>query len=205
MDRHAARLALRGILLIAPAMWAGCVPPHRVAVERHPPGTLKVRFEATTSDTSCLVASAVMAANYLQNKTRFTEPAMRRAMRQRGLDESRVADVAAFLQSNGLELIALQGQRSLDRPTGLGYWLRRGYPPICIINKIGKSADYNHAVVVIGFDRPNDDPARDETIIYYLDPSSPRQLESGSARQFDGWWSAGQRALLIVTAAPGTR
>ena len=184
------------------AILAGCNQPRRIAVETHPPGTLKVRYEPTTSAKSCLVASVVMAANYVENRTRFTEPRVRRELEIADQDESKVAHLAAYLRLHGLDLIALKGQRSGNPPCGLAYWLRRGFPPICIINKIGKNADYNHAVVVIGFNRPDADPADDDTVIYYLDPSSPKQLESGPAARFDEWWSAGERALLIVTTVP---
>lgn len=196
--KYAIALPLLGLCCPGP----GCNVPRRVAVDRHPPGALKVRYECTTSDTSCLVASVVMAANYLDRRVRFKEPAVRRELERAGKDESRVADLRHFLRSKDLDLIVLEGARSLRPPNGLGYWLRRGFPAICVINKIGKDADYNHAVVVIGFGPPEADPAQDGTVIHYLDPSSPKQQESGPAERFDEWWAVSGRALLIVTTVP---
>ena len=51
------------------AMTAGCEAPRRLV--SYPPGALPVTFERSTSYSTCLAASVIMAANYLEDSPRF--------------------------------------------------------------------------------------------------------------------------------------
>ncbi len=181
---------------------SGCDKPRRSF--RLPEGCLPVRYEAATLHSTCLVASAAMSANYLLNRREFDERQIRFDLKRLGYDETRVGDLKAYLRQTPerLDLIALAGQLDATPPTGLQYWLgQRGYPVICVINRDPRGDPaFNHAVLVIGISTNPEGGSAD--IIHYLDPSSTEQLHSESADQFETFWEAGERAMLIVCRGP---
>ena len=147
----------------------------------HPEGTLRVGYEEASAPTSCLVASVAMAANYVRGERRFTEPSLRTALKEQGLDETYVADLKTFLAKNNLDLVVLAGELDGKPPTGLRFWaVDRGYPVICVINQHGGDPQFNHAVVVTGFSANAGDPSAD--IVYYLDPATREPLQSVGLR-----------------------
>jgi len=179
---------------------AGCAAPPRKVVS-HPPGTLRVVYEQSTVHSSCLVASAVMAANYLLDRRVLTEEGVRQELAARGRDETRVADIRAFLAEQGLHLVVLQGRLDGEPPAGLEYWLKnRGYPVICVINRQPGDPAFNHAVVVIGISSNPQKPGVD--IIHYLDPSSAEPLHSVERPVFQILWGAGDCAMMVVVRPP---
>ncbi len=179
---------------------AGCAAPPRKVVT-HPPGTLPVIYEQSTAHSTCLVASAVMAANYVLDRRVLTEAGVRQELVARGLDETRVADIRAFLAERDLHLVVLQGRLDGEPPVGLEYWLRnRGYPVICVINRQSGDPAFNHAVVVIGISSNPDRPGVD--IIHYLDPSSAEPLHSVERAVFEILWSGGDHAMMVVIQPP---
>jgi len=184
-------------LLAVSLFWlVGCAP-QRLA--KYPEGSLRVVYEPAGSFSSCLVASVTMAANYLRDERKFTEPGVRQELQAAGLDESKVGDVKAYLAKKGLYLVTLTGEVDGKPPTSLRYWLRkRGYPVICVINRHGVDPRFNHAVVVVGFSATaGADPA---DIIHYLDPSSSQVLISEKVTAFEAAWAHGQHAMMIVVA-----
>jgi hypothetical protein len=194
------RLAL---IAIFASTWAGCdTTPKRLAVPEHPANCLKVKYTNASHPSSCMVAAATMAANYLDGRERFQEPDVRERIRAAGLDELRVGDVKKWFADFGLNLIALQGDLSTTPPTGVPYWLQRGYPVITVINKFGQNADYNHAVVVIGIDLPDPKDPLADRLVYYLDPASMENLESARAPVFEQWWALCQNALIVMVKDP---
>lgn len=179
---------------------SGCQQPQRKLVT-HPPGTLIVHYEEASAPSACLVASVAMAANYVLGEREFTEPDLRAALRRQNLDETRVADVQAFLRQQGLEMVALAGRPDGEPPLGLRYWLvRRGYPVICIINQHDGDPELNHAVVVTGFSANPEDPSAD--IVYYLDPATRDPLQSVGLAEFQAHWAHGNHAMMIVVQPP---
>ena len=197
-SRHIGRLV---ICLLAGLLMTGCVAPRPPVT--HPPGTLRVAYERSESHTGCLVASAAMAANYLLARPEWTEKRLRDQMQAVGLDESKVADVKAFLGRQGLYVVTLSGTLDGNPPTGLGHWVRvRGYPVVCIINYQGEDPAYNHAVVVIGFSAKAGAEATDK--VYYLDPSTDLPLHEVPAAGFEALWGPSGRAMLLVIQPPAS-
>lgn len=179
---------------------AGCQsPPKRVVT--HPPGTLPVRYEEATTYSTCLVASVAMAANYLLGERTYTEAGLRGRLARQALDETRVGDIKALLQSDGLYLITLSGQLDETPPLGLRYWVcNRGYPVICVINHEANNPAFNHAVVVTGFSaNPAGGPA---DIVHYLDPSAAEPLHSTDEASFEILWARGDHAMMVVVTPP---
>ena len=168
----------------------------------HPPGTLPVAFEGASASSSCLVACVTMSANYLLGKRQFAEPEVRTTLAQRHLDETSIKDLQTFLSDSGqgLELMVLSGQLDDQPPRGIRFWIeRKGYPVIAIINKRGKDpkfAKFNHAVVVTGFSTDTSSSPAD--IVYYLDPSTSEPMVSVTRTDFEKYWSASDRAMLLV-------
>jgi len=192
-----------GLSVMALVGIAGCTTrPSRPMIE-YPPGTWPVRFESSEDYSSCLVASVVMCANYLENEREFSEAEVRAAMQDMGLDHTLVGDIQRFLQRRGLDLIVLKGELGQKPPVGIGYWSRaRRYPVICVINRDEQGdPGFNHAVVVIGItENPEPDQA---DMIHYFDPSSPAEpLISVPAPVFEIQWTLGQRAMMIVVSPP---
>lgn len=185
------------------ALLAGCeAEPSRPMVE-YPPGTWPVRFESSEDYSSCLVASVVMCANYLENDRKYSETGVRTAMAAQDLDHTRVGDLKTFLQNQGLDLIVLSGELGRKPPLGIGYWSQsRRYPVICVINRDEKGdPGFNHAVVVIGITE-NPEPEQAD-MIHYFDPSTPgRPLHSIPAPLFEIQWTQGRRAMMIVAVPP---
>ena len=68
------------VLALGAAATAGCAPP-RPKFATHPAQTLTVPYERASGQTSCLVASVVMASNYLAGQPRFTEPGVLKALK----------------------------------------------------------------------------------------------------------------------------
>jgi hypothetical protein len=195
---RAAGVLLAGLGLAA----AGCEQPRRSA--KYPEGTLPVRYEASTAYSGCLIACVAMAANYLLDKTEFSEAGTRQAMRQAGLDETRITDVKKYLAGKGLDVVALSGCLDGKPPVSLEYWVRqRGYPAICVINRQAGDPGFNHAVAVIGISGTGRVDSADT--IHYLDPSSPKQLHSEEVGSFEANWARGRHAMLIVVHPPPPR
>jgi hypothetical protein len=134
------------------------------------------------------------------------EPDVVQQMRADHLDETRPGDVQAWLdrQPDDLSLITLRGTLSDAPPTGLHYWLlQRGYPVVCVVNKTGQSADYNHAVVVIGIDTAAPGAADGQPqVIHYLDPASPKRVEQCGRDEFETWWARCQNVMGLVVRRP---
>jgi hypothetical protein len=171
-------------------------------VDVYPKQCLHVPFEPTNSNSSCLVAAVVMAANYLDGRPRFREREVLKQMQADHLDETKPADVQTWLQRqpDGFSLITLRGALTDRPPTGLQYWLLdRGYPVVCIVNSTAGGPEFNHAVVVIGLDGPAGD--RPETI-HYLDPASFKRVEHSAREQFETWWSRCEHAMALVVRDP---
>lgn len=186
------RTALIGLLL---TFFAGCESPNRIA--KYPEGALRVRYEEASTYSACLVASVVMAANYLAGERRFSENGIRGDLQRAGLDESRVGDLKTYLAGQGLHLVTLAGSLDGKPPLSLKYWLlRRGYPVICVINRNPVDPNFNHAVVLIGISATEDIESADR--IHYLDPSSAEPLHTDDAVTFEVIWARGQHAMMVV-------
>lgn len=189
-------------LLGAVMSTAGCDRPVRIA--KYPEGSLHVRYEQATTYSTCLVASVAMAGNYLLGERRFSEYGIRNDIERTGRDVTLVRDLQAYLADEGLDLHALSGQLGDEAPTGVGFWVKqRGYPAICVINRVSEDPAFNHAVVVIGISPNREGGSTD--IIHYLDPSVPEPLQSMDAAAFEELWARCEHALLIVAVAPADR
>ncbi|MBI4578173.1 MAG: hypothetical protein HY718_00630 [Planctomycetes bacterium] len=200
VHRWRAGTVVGGVLAAGLVVLGGCEAPQRQPAS-YPANTLPVHYEEATAPTSCLVASVTMAANYLVGKRQFTEPDIRTAMQDGGLDETSISDVRSYLEGRGLYLLTLAGRTDDKPPLGLLFWLeRRGYPVICVINRQGDDPGFNHAVVVTGFSRNVDSPSAD--IVYYLDPAAREPLQSLSLSEFEAAWERGERAMMLVVAPP---
>jgi len=169
---------------------------------KFPEGTIRLRYESAESYSTCMVASVAMVGNHLLGKQRFSESAIRTALKRHGRDETLVADLKAFLADEGLHLVVLQGRLDGKPPLQLGYWVKsRGYPAICIINRDPDGdPGFNHAVVVIGISENPEDGLADT--IHYFDPATVEPLHSDPADEFDTIWGRCQRAMMIVVAPP---
>ena len=186
-------------LIGLPVALIGCETPNRIA--KYPEGSLRVRYEEASTYSSCLVASVVMAANYVTGERRFSENGIREDVRRAGLDESRVGDLKTYLAGEGLHLVTLAGSLDGKPPTSLRYWLlRRGYPVICVINRDPVDPNFNHAVVLIGISTTGDVESADR--IHYLDPSSVDRLHADDAATFEALWARGQHAMMVVISPP---
>ena len=167
----------------------------------YPPGALPVEFVPATTYSSCLVASVVMAANYVEDQPRFRVKDVLAELKAAGRDESKARDLKSYMEGKGLGVWTLTGQLDNHPPTGLGFWLRQErYPVVCVINRVGSSSDFNHAVVVIGM---ADDPPPNQPIGY---TTWIRRL---TARCTHAAWRASRRcrarchhAMLLVTKEP---
>jgi len=191
--------------VIAGLITAGGCSFKRFAIDSYPPGCLHVRYHPAGGHSSCLLAAVIMAANYVDGRERFSEPDALRAIRAEKGDESRVSDVTDWFHrtQDELALFVLQGSLSGQPPTGLPYWLLdRGYPVVCVINKTGRNADYNHAVVVIGLA-----PASAASVerVHYLDPAALERVESCDRATFETYWSRGQNTMALVVPRPNGR
>lgn len=190
-------------LLLGPAL-AGCEEHRRIAIDQYPPGTLHVRYVKALEYTDCLVAAAVMCANYVTGSTRFDADDLRREVLASGGDPSRVADVSRYLADHRVTMQALKGEPTHEPLVGLGWWvLEGGYPVACVINEFGANADYNHAVVVIGVDGAAD-LTRAEGL-YVLDPASPRRVERLDRLTFLHYWGSAGNVMLPVFETPPER
>jgi hypothetical protein len=193
------RIALLGAGLAFVAAVTGCGPTPKLI--GYPPGALPVEYEPATTYSACLVASVSMAANYAEGRPRFTVPEVLEDLKKEGADETKVQDLKKYLARKGLDVWALAGQMDEKPPTGLGFWLReKQYPPVCVINRIGGSSDYNHAVVVIGLRENRAMESADR--IHYLDPSADKPLYTCSLDAFEEMWARCGHAMLVVTKGP---
>jgi hypothetical protein len=172
-----------------------------MAVDTFPAGVLQVRFVPAISYTDCLVASAVMCANYVTVSDRFSPAELRGDLEAAGLDPTRVADVKGWLADQRVTMQPLTGSLSDRELTGLAWWLLRGgYPVICVMNKFAGNADYNHAVVVIGIEGGGG--AESAEAVYLLDPASPRCLERFDRLTFLHYWGSAGNMMLPVFETP---
>lgn len=195
-----ARVGPGVIGIVAMLALAGCQQPQRKLLT-HPPGTLRVRYEAASAPSSCLVACSVMAANYLLDQPRFTEPKLRKSLQLQKLDETSVGDLKQYLAAEGLELVTLTGWLDGNPPAGLKFWVvGKGYPAICVLNQHDGDVQFNHAVVVTGFSANTDGTEAD--IVYYLDPAAREPLQSAKLADFEANWARCDRAMLIVVRPP---
>ncbi len=71
---------------------------------------------------------------------------------------------------------------------------------ICVVNKFGGNADYNHAVVVIGI--AGDGSADSVQRLYILDPASPKRLEQWDRLTFLHYWGSAGRVMLPLFERP---
>lgn len=172
----------------------------RVAATDFPPNSLRVRYVPASDYTDCLVASVVMCANYVLGSDHFSPSGVRRELAADGLDPTRIGDVRMWLDGKGIKMVPLKGELSDTPPLGLGWWVQeRGYPVICVVNKFGGNAEYNHAVVVIGVE--TGETAGQLGAVYVLDPASPRGVERWEHRTVEHYWrSTGQIMLLLFEA-----
>lgn len=196
-----ARSSCLGALMIGAICLSqfGCEQASRTA--KYPEGALQVRYEASTRYSGCLIACTAMAANYLLDKTAFTEASIRHDLELAQLDESLVGDVKKYLETKKLHLVGLTGRLDGKPPASLEYWVQeRGYPAICVINRQPDSPGQNHAVLVIGISKTKPDEKSDR--IHYLDPSSPAHLHSEEQPVFEANWSRGGYAMMIVVQPP---
>jgi len=188
------------ILAVLPGLLGATCNP-RIAVDTFPPGVLRVRFVQAAGYTDCLVVSAVMCANYVAGRDRIAAGRVSDELAAAGLDRTKVADVQRWLREHGYELTPLRGELSDVERVGLGWWvLRRGYPVICVVNKFAGDADYNHAVVVIGFDGAASAEAAEG--VYLLDPASPKRLERWDRLTFQHFWAGAGYAMLPLYQTP---
>lgn len=186
------------ILALAPAIAAGC-SQHSEIVE-YPAGALKVRFMPADDYTDCLVASTVMCANYLRGHNRFDSKEIRQEMAAAGLDHTRVDGISQWLSGHRMRMVPIRGELSDEPPRGVGWWiLSRGHPVICVVNKYGDDADYNHAVVVIGVEV---DAGGRIVALDVLDPASDKRLERWPRSEFEKYWSKTNQAMLPMFDTP---
>lgn len=190
---------LKIMILPLTAALAGC-SQQRPAVT-FPPGTLPVRYEASTRHTTCLVACVAMAANYLIGERVYTETNIAQALKNANEDETSTAALKAYLESEGLYLLTLSGEMDGKPPTSIRYWVQtRRYPAICVINGHENDPRFNHAVVVTGIGPKSETDLSDT--VHYLDPSDGRPLQAVSVAEFETLWARGQHAMMIVVAPP---
>jgi len=186
------------ILVLTPAIAAGC-SQHREIVE-YPSGSLKVRFMPADDYTDCLVASIVMCANYLRGHNRFDSREIRKEMAAAGLNHTRVDGVSQWLSGHRMRMVPIRGELSDEPPRGVAWWiLSRGHPVICVVNKHGDNADYNHAVVIIGVEVDADGQI---VAVDVLDPASADRLERWPRSEFEGYWSRTNQAMLPLFESP---
>jgi hypothetical protein len=176
----------------------------RVAVDRYPAGTLRVRYAPAGDYTDCLIASVVMCANYVVNAERYTTAGLRRDLEAAGLDHTRVGDLQAWLADQAFQMTPLRGDLTRRPPLGLGWWvLERGYPVICVINKHAGNPEFNHAVLVIGLDL--DDDIGRVTAVSALDPASEKRLVRWDRSMFAHYWGSAGRVMLPLFERPAPR
>ncbi|MBP7934931.1 MAG: hypothetical protein KA354_09830 [Phycisphaerae bacterium] len=186
------------VALVTLGLLTGCAPKQ---FAKYPQGSLRVAYEESSSYSGCLVACTAMAANYLTDQRKLSEKGIRESLKMANLDETRVADVKAWLETQGLYLLTLSGTLDGKPPASLGYWLcQRGYPVICVINRHENDVKFNHAVVVIGFTKTAGDETADR--IHYLDPASAKVLHSEDRKTFETLWARGEHAMMMVIAPP---
>ena len=127
------RVRIAVVLVSALGLLGGCAPKE---FAKYPEGSLRVAYEESNSYSGCLAASTAMAANYLTDQRKFSEKGIREALKKANLDEARVGDVKAWLETQRLYLLTLSGTLDGKPPASLSYWLvQRGYPVICVINR----------------------------------------------------------------------
>ncbi len=187
-----------GALVLAGGI-AGC--QKRIAIDDRPPETIAVRYVPADGYSDCLVASAVMCGNYVLDSQRLAPRDVRSAIKAAGGDATRVGDMQRYLAGQGLRMVPLRGRFSAEPPLGLAWWvLGRGYPMICVINRHAGNAEYNHAVVVVGF-RPAD-AARGEMRVYLLDPAAPKRLACWDRFLFEHYWGSAGWVMLPIFEEP---
>ena len=192
-------VAIAAALLTLTGSIAGC--RKRIAVDSYPPGVLRVRFVQAHDYTDCLVAATVMCANYVAGANRLQPLQVREGLQGAGLDPTQVEAMRTWLAQVGFELVPLKGEFSDQPQTGLGWWIhQRGYPAICVINRFAGDADYNHAVVVIGFDPPG--PASEAQGVYLLDPAAAKRLVRLEIKRFEHYWACGDYVMLPLFETP---
>lgn len=170
------------------------------AIVEYPPGALKVRYMPADDYTDCLVASTVMCANYLRGHNRFDSKEIRQEMAAAGLDHTRVGGVSEWLSGHRMRMVPIRGELSNQPPRGVAWWiLSRGHPVICVVNKHGDDADYNHAVVVIGVEVDADGRI---VAVNVLDPASAKRLERWPRKEFEQYWSKTDQAMLPLFESP---
>ncbi len=187
---------LGAILLLGAS---GCA--ERIAIDKFPPGVLRVRYMPANDWTDCMVACTVMCANYVTRTDRFASSKLRDELEAEGLDVGRVGDVTQWLAKKRITLQALTGEYSSEDLVGLGWWvLEGGYPVICVINKLGGNADNNHAVVVIGVEGQGGIESAKK--VYVLDPASPKRLETWEPILFRHYWGSAGNIMLPMYKTP---
>lgn len=193
------RLAATAAAALLIMVLAGC--EKRAAIDQYPRGALQVRYVPANDLTDCLLASTVMCANYVAGSDRLQPSTMRQALESGGLDPSRISDMQTWLAGREFKLLALKNGELSDKPSvGLQWWVaQRGYPVICVINKFAGKADYNHAVVVIGFGEDEDDGQT----VHYLDPASPSRVVTKDRRLFEHYWTNADRVMLPLIEESG--
>ncbi len=200
-QRQVWRHATVGLVCLAPGLVMGSGCEKRIAVDVYPPGALHVRYVPATNYTDCLVASAVMCANYVTNSDSFQPAGLRHEVTAVGGDPARIADVRDWLAGRRLTMQPLTGSFDSRELTGLGWWLLEGgYPVICVMNRWAGNAEYNHAVVVIGV--AGGDSVETAATIHYLDPASPRRLVSVERLTFQHFWNSAGNIMLPVFRTP---
>ena len=172
---------------------------HRESIQ-FPAGVLHVPYVPAADLTDCLVASTVMCANYIRGHNQFSSKQARQELAAADLDHTRVGSIRRWLAGHDMRMVPIQGELSNVPPRGLAWWiLSRGHPVICVVNKHGGDADYNHAVVVIGVTLDADDHI---TGLHVLDPASAKQLEYWSRDEFKSAWAPTGHAMLPMFDAP---
>lgn len=159
-----------------------------------------MRYTPAADYTDCLVACTVMCSNYLRGHNQFTSKQVRSELAASDLDHTRVGGIRQWLNNHHMRMVPIRGELSKQPPRGLAWWiLSRGHPVICVVNKHGDDADYNHAVVVIGVELDDHDAIKG---LHVLDPASIEQLEFWSAAEFEGYWSKTDNVMLPIFDAP---
>jgi hypothetical protein len=190
-----------GGLVVLPAflLVAGC--KKQITATDFPDQTIKVRYVRAVDYTDCLLASTVMCANYVAGRERLVLSEARTDLEAAGLDRTRVDDVRGWLASEAFRLIPLKGRLARTPPDGLMWWvLDRGYPAICIINKHGGDPEYNHAVVVIGFE--SDDNGGQVAGIHVLEPAAKKGLETWDRETFEQRWVLTGQVMMLIFEEP---
>jgi hypothetical protein len=178
---------------------AGC--KKQLTALETPPGTLPVRYVPATDYTDCLLASVIMSANYVDGRPRLVPSTVRADLEADGLDRTRLGDFRNWMSTQGFRMIALKGRLVRTPPDGVLWWVQeRGYPVICVLNRHGGDPEFNHAVVVIGFDLGDNE--KEVRNVHLLDPASPYGVESPDRATFEREWQETDRVMILVFDEP---